>query len=78
MNTKCFLYKIIDLQFARKHNLLRINISFRFLKNLDNSNNETITKIAVVKMNINSYTENKAYLYVILKFSSYDIILELL
>ncbi|KAH8585803.1 hypothetical protein B0O99DRAFT_529986, partial [Bisporella sp. PMI_857] len=78
INTECFLYRIIDLRFARKHNLLRINISFCFLKSFNSFSNETITKVAVVKMDISSYTENKAYLYVVFKLSGHDIIFGLL
>ncbi|KAH8585699.1 hypothetical protein B0O99DRAFT_530206, partial [Bisporella sp. PMI_857] len=78
INTECFLYRMIDLRFARKHNLLRINISFRFLKSFGSFSNEAITEIAVVKINISGYTENRAYLYVVLKLSGHDMIFGLL
>ena len=74
-DTGCLLYGLIDSRYARKHNLERIPIRPRAIVGFDVRSEEEVTEVAVLRLDINGYAEEKAFLYVVPRLASYDIIL---
>ncbi len=74
-DTGCLSYGLIDSRFARKHNLKRIPIRPRAMVGFETVSQEEVREVAVVRLDIDGYIEERAFLYVVPRLASYDMIL---
>jgi hypothetical protein len=74
-DTGCLSYGLIDSRFAQKHNLKRIPIRPRAMVGFDAVSREGIQEIAIVRLDVDGHVEKRAFLYVVPRLASYDMIL---
>ena len=73
----CLSYGLIDSRFVHKHNLTCIPISPRSLTGFDGPATGEINSVASVRIDIDSYIEERLFFFIVPQLESYDMILDL-
>ena len=68
-------YGLIDSRFTKKYNLKRILICPKAIVRFNTMSKEGVKEIVIVRLDINGYVEERAFLYVVSRLASYNIIL---
>ncbi len=76
-NTECLFYEIITSHFAKTHNLQCMKIKPHTITEFDEPSNSSVNEVAVVQIDINKHQKSRAFFYIVLKLTSYNLILNL-
>ena len=76
VDTGCLSYGLCDSRFAQKNNLTRLRIEPRTVSGVDGHVTAEINEVAVVRLDLDGYREERVFLY-IAPIGHYDMILRL-
>jgi hypothetical protein len=76
VNTRCLSYRLCDLRFVQKNKLICLQIDPRTISGVNGWVITKINKVAVVRLDLDSYRERRVFLYVA-PTGHYDMILGL-
>ncbi len=76
-NTECLFYEIITSCFTRNHNLQCMKIKPCIITEFDEPSDSSVNEVVVVQIDINRHQKLRAFLYIVSKIASYNLILDL-
>ena len=76
IDTGCLSYRLYDPRFIRKNKLTRLKIILRQVISIDGKLTVIIDEVIAVNLDLNSYREEKVFLYMSL-IGHYDMILSM-
>ena len=77
IDTNCLSHRLYDPRFIRKNKLTRLKIILRQVININKKLTAIINEVIAVNLDLNSYKEEKVFLYMSL-IGHYDMILNML
>ena len=75
VDTGCSSYGLVDSRFAMKHNLQCIPIHPRGVTGYNALSGDKITEVAVISIDIDGHSEERAFAYIVPRLALYDMIL---
>ena len=75
VDTRYSLYRLIDSRFTIKHNLQYILIYLQGVTGYNALSGDKITEVTVILIDINRYSKERAFAYIVPRLALYDMIL---
>jgi hypothetical protein len=75
VDTRYSSYRLIDSYFTTKHNLQCIPIYLQGVTGYNALSGDKITKVAIISIDINRHSKERAFAYIVPRLALYDMIL---